>query len=561
MRYVFDHDLPLPRWLEHSLDCLSKDSPCSLDALNSKISLAVAFDFAFRFHEGQFRATGEPYIVHPLAVSNILYNAGSSPSVIIAGLLHDIVEDTQITSQRIEIHFGSEVRLLVEGVTKLGKIHSLNYTEARAENLHKLFITMANDIRVVLVKLADRLHNMRTIASLHGEKQQRIAWETREIYAPLANRLGIACFQWELEDLAFKILEPDVFLKIQSYVAANRSEREFRVSQIVNLLKNHLSILNSNNLHIEGRTKHLYGLWSKMQSQQRTFEDIYDVAGLRIITPDVESCYSSLSIIYQVFCPILGRFKDYIGLPKPNGYQSLHTAVIGISRPIEMQIRTNEMHQIAEYGIASHVRYKEGGSPVEVKSKCFNWLYQFAEWQENNEPNRHSDYLALVKEDLLIDDLYVFTPKGDLIHLNPGSSAVDFAYFVNTSIGDCFQQVAINGCLCPFSTALENGDVIQVFTDKYPSPKLDWLNYLSTSTAHTYIRQWYVDRHNRDESIRIGRLLIERELGSDGLYVLLSSNSIARMMSYHGFITIKDLISALGYGEIILNYLMNYLRG
>nr|YP_002048999.1 metal dependent phosphohydrolase [Paulinella chromatophora]ACB42789.1 metal dependent phosphohydrolase [Paulinella chromatophora] len=557
---LISYDLPLPSWLEHCIEQASLSNLTSNSTDRLKILLAITFDFAFRFHNGQFRATGEPYIIHPLAVANILYMAGASPAVIMAGLLHDIIEDTIINAKHIEINFGSEVGLLVEGVTKLGKIHYTNHTEARAENMHRLFLSMANDIRVVLVKLADRLHNMRTIASLDVTKQRTIARETRDFYIPLANRLGIGYFQWELEDLAFKILEPEVFLKIQSNIAVNRSEREFRINEIVKLLYKHLKNTGLENFSVNGRTKHLYGLWCKMQCQQRAFDEIYDIAGIRIITPTVEGCYRALATIYEIFCPVFGRFKDYIGLPKANGYQSLHTAVIGTHRLIEIQIRTNEMHQMAEYGIASHWRYKEGGSPANIESKYFNWLYQFVDWKGHNEFNEHNNYLSLIKEDLLVEGLYVFTPSGDLVCLSKSATAVDFAYFVHISMGNCFQQVRINGRLCPFNTKLESGDFIQILTGKFPNPSLDWLNFLSTPTPHSQIRCWYKKVSDRDSSIQRGLGLLKRELGTDGIYAIRNNYFIKRIMGSCDLFSLEDLLAALGCGRIVLNHLLNCLR-
>ena len=380
IRAPADYGIPLPEWLQR---CIEHVPPghgvsCPTDA---EALLASAFDFAYQLHEGQFRASGEPYIIHPVAVADLLRDIGASAGVIAAGFLHDVVEDTEVTAEEIEQHFGGEVRALVEGVTKLGGIHFTNYTEAQAENLRRMFLAMASDIRVVLVKLADRLHNMRTIAALQPEKQLRIARETREIYAPLANRLGIGRLKWELEDLAFKILEPESFRDVQQQVSIKRSEREERLAITVQLLRDRLAAVGLTNCEVSGRPKHLYGIWSKMQRQQKAFHEIYDVAALRILCPNFESCYRALAVVHDTFRPIPGRFKDYIGLPKPNGYQSLHTAVIGRHRPIEVQIRTTDMHQVAEYGIAAHWKYKEGGSPAAsgADAERFNWLRQLVD--------------------------------------------------------------------------------------------------------------------------------------------------------------------------------------
>ena len=356
-----EYGIPLPEWLRHCIEHVppGRGETCPTDP---EALLASAFDFAFQLHRRQVRATGEPYIIHPVAVADLLRDIGASAAVIAAGFLHDVVEDTDVSLEQIEAHFGKEVRHLVEGVTKLGGIHFTNRTEAQAENLRKMFLAMASDIRVVLVKLADRLHNMRTLGALRPEKQQRIATETRDIYAPLANRLGIGRFKWELEDLAFKVLEPEAFRSMQQEVASKRSDREERLGVTVQLLRDRLEASGVRDCEVEGRPKHLYGIWSKMERQQKAFHEIYDVAALRIVTPSVESCYRALAVVHDTFRPIPGRFKDYIGLPKPNGYQSLHTAVIGRHRPVEVQIRTAEMHEVAEYGIAAHWKYTGSGS-------------------------------------------------------------------------------------------------------------------------------------------------------------------------------------------------------
>lgn len=438
-----DYGIPLPDWLrcciEHVPPGQGETCPTDTEAL-----LAAAFDFAFQLHDGQVRASGEPYIIHPVAVADLLRDIGASASVIAAGFLHDVVEDTDVTPEQIEEHFGAEVRALVEGVTKLGGIHFTNKTEAQAENLRRMFLAMASDIRVVLVKLADRLHNMRTLGALKPEKQQRIARETREIYGPLANRLGIGRLKWELEDLAFKILEPEAYREIKQQVATKRSEREERLAVTVELLRQRLVVSGLGACEVSGRPKHLYGIWSKMQAQQKAFHEIYDVAALRILTPDLESCYRALAVVHDTFRPIPGRFKDYIGLPKPNGYQSLHTAVIGRHRPIEVQIRTAEMHQVAEYGIAAHWKYKEGGSPAALGNDAerFNWLRQLVDWQKDGGSEDSSDYLASIKEDLFDEEVFVFTPTGDVVGLRKGSTAVDFAYRIHSEVGNHCQEFA-----------------------------------------------------------------------------------------------------------------------
>ena len=554
-----DYGVPLPEWLQR---CIEHAPPGSGDSCltDGEALLAAAFDFAYQLHEGQFRATGEPYIIHPIAVADLLRDIGASPGVIAAGFLHDVVEDTDVIPEEIEQHFGAEVRALVEGVTKLGGIHFTNHTEAQAENLRRMFLAMASDIRVVLVKLADRLHNMRTLGALKPEKQQRIARETREIYAPLANRLGIGRLKWELEDLAFKILEPEAFRDVQQQVATKRSEREERLGVTVQLLRDRLAAVGLDGVEVSGRPKHLYGIWSKMQRQQKAFHEIFDVAALRILCPNLESCYRALAVVHDTFRPIPGRFKDYIGLPKPNGYQSLHTAVIGRHRPIEVQIRTADMHQMAEYGIAAHWKYKEGGSPASAgDTERFNWLRQLVDWQKDDGGQDSSDYLASIKEDLFDEEVFVFTPNGDVVGLRKGSTAVDFAYRIHSEIGNHCQGVRINDRLCPLATPLQNGDFVQVITAKAAHPSLDWLNFVATPTARNRVRQWY-KRSHRDENINRGTEMLERELGRDGFDALLHGEAMAKVAKRCNLVGTEDLLASLGFGGVTLQQVINRLR-
>jgi len=555
-----DYGIALPEWLcrciEHVPPGAGDSCPTDAEGL-----LAAAFHFAFQLHDGQVRASGEPYICHPVAVADLLRDIGASAGVIAAGFLHDVVEDTDVTPEEIEQHFGAEVRGLVEGVTKLGGIHFTNKTEAQAENLRRMFLAMASDIRVVLVKLADRLHNMRTLGALKPEKQQRIARETREIYGPLANRLGIGRFKWELEDLAFKILEPEAFRDVQQQVASKRSDREERLGVTVQLLRDRLAAVGLSDCEVSGRPKHLYGIWNKMQRQQKAFHEIYDVAALRIICPNLESCYRALAVVHDTFRPIPGRFKDYIGLPKPNGYQSLHTAVIGRHRPIEVQIRTAEMHRVAEFGIAAHWKYKEGGSPAATGADAerFNWLRQLVDWQKDGVGDDSSDFLRSIKEDLFDEEVFVFTPKGDVVGLRKGSTAVDFAYRIHSEVGNHCQGVRINDRLCPLATPLQNGDFVQVMTSKAAHPSLDWLNFVATPTARNRIRQWYKKSH-REENIQRGTAMLDRELGRDGFDALLHGDAMAKVARRCNLVATEDLLAAIGFGGVTLHQVLNRLR-
>ena len=553
---ISEYGINLPNWLLENI----KESKKTND-LNSNI-IYKAFKIAYLAHKGQYRASGEPYIIHPIAVADLLKEIGASKSVVAAGLLHDVVEDTGIALSTIEKEFGPEVKILVEGVTKLGGIHFTNRTEAQAENLRKMFLSMSRDIRVVLVKLADRLHNMRTIEWLSAERQKRIARETREIYAPLANRLGINRFKWELEDLAFKFLEPDDYENLKNQIAIKRSDREKRLNKTLNTIKNNILSTGLEQFEINGRPKHLYGIWSKMKRQQKQFNEIYDVAALRIIVANTDSCYRALAVVHDTFKPIPGRFKDYIGLPKPNGYQSLHTSVIGRHRPIEVQIRTFDMHQVAEFGIAAHWKYKEGGSPASGNTERFNWLRQLVEWQQEeneNDHNDHNDYLTSIKEDLFDEEVFVITPKGDVVSLRKGSTAIDFAYRIHSEVGNHCNGIRINEKLSPLSTLLRNGDFVEIITSKNASPSLDWLNFAVTPTAKNRIRQWYKKSH-REETIKRGKELLEKEIGKNGFESLITSEAMKKVAHRFNLKNTEDLLASLGYGGITLHQALNRFR-
>ncbi len=550
------YEINIPIWL---LEIIQNYEVSNKKNDSNQDLIVKAFKLAYEAHNGQIRASGEPYIIHPIAVADLLKEIGASSSVIAAGLLHDVVEDTGIALSEIEVNFGLEVKVLVEGVTKLGGIHFNNRTEAQAENLRKMFLAMASDIRVVLVKLADRLHNMRTIQWLNEERKERIARETREIYAPLANRLGINRFKWELEDLAFKFLEPEEYKNLKDQIAVKRSDREKRLDVTLNLMKENLVSSGLENFEITGRPKHLYGIWSKMERQQKQFSEIYDVAALRIIVSNSDSCYKALAVVHDTFRPIPGRFKDYIGLPKPNGYQSLHTSVIGRHRPIEVQIRTSSMHQIAEFGIAAHWQYKEGGSPASSNAERFNWLRQLVDWQQEGNEKDHNDYLASIKEDLFDEEVFVITPKGDVVGLRKGSTAIDFAYRIHSEIGNHCNGIRINEKLSPLSTSLQNGDFIEILTNNNSTPSLDWLNFVVTPTAKNRIRQWYKKSH-RDETIKRGKDLLEKEIGRNGFESLISSDAMEKVAHRCNLKTTEDLLASLGFGGLTLHQVLNRLR-
>jgi guanosine-3',5'-bis(diphosphate) 3'-pyrophosphohydrolase len=555
-RFNFD----VPEWLQECL--LAKSAAANEPVPDDTNLICRAFEFAYQLHEGQYRASGEAYIAHPVAVAGLLRDLGGSSVMIAAGFLHDIVEDTDVTPDEIESLFGHEVRRLVEGVTKLSKFNFSSKTERQAENFRRMFLAMAADIRVIVVKLADRLHNMRTLEHLPPEKQRRISQETREIFAPLANRLGIGRFKWELEDLAFKYLEPESYRQMQKLVAERRSDRESRLSTVADILRERLETMGIHCLEISGRPKHLYGIYQKMQRQQKGFHEIYDIAAMRIIVETKEECYRALAVVHDAFRPIPGRFKDYIGLPKPNRYQSLHTGVIGLSgRPIEVQIRTLEMHHIAEYGIAAHWKYKESGgssnNKISAEDEKFTWLRQLLEWQ--NDLKDAQEYMDTIKDNLFEDDVYVFTPNGDVVALSRGATPVDFAYRIHSEVGNHCAGARVNGRWTVLDTPLHNGDIVEIVTKENSHPSLDWLNFVVTPSARNKIRQWY-KRSHRDENVARGRELLEKELGKKGFEALLKSEPMqaaAERCNYH---SVEDLLAALGYGELTLNLVVKRLQ-
>lgn len=555
-------EIKLPEWLQNCFNASASSAEADDRKYNDTALILRAFEFAYQLHKGQYRKSGEPYICHPVAVAGMLRELGGSPAMIAAGFLHDVVEDTDVTIEEIEQFFGKEVRLLVEGVTKLSKINFKSKTESQAENFRRMFLAMAQDIRVIVVKLADRLHNMRTLEHLPDEKRRRIALETREIFAPLANRLGIWQIKWDLEDLSFKYLEPEAYRQIQHYVAEKRASREERLAKVAQSLRTRLEESGIKCIDISGRPKHLYSIYQKMHRQNKEFHEIYDLAALRIIVNTNEECYRALALVHDSFRPIPGRFKDYIGLPKPNRYQSLHTGVIGPwGRPLEVQIRTLEMHHVAEYGIAAHWKYKEsGGSNIThltASDEKFGWLRQLLEWQ--NDLKDAQEYLESIKDNLFEDDVYIFTPKGDLVSLSPGSTTVDFAYRIHTEVGNHCAGARVNGRMVPLSTRLQNGDIVEIITQKNSHPNLDWLNFVRTSAAKNRIKQWY-KRSRREENIARGRELLEKELGKTGFESILKSEpmlAVAERCNYH---SVEDLLAALGYGEVTLNLVLNRWR-
>lgn len=560
-------DCTLPTWLETCLLAHQHEAQAEpveeLDSDKSNNLLVCrAFEFAYTLHKGQYRASGEPYICHPIAVAGLLRDLGGDSAMIASGFLHDIVEDTDVTPEELEEHFGQEVRQLVEGVTKLSKFNFESKTERQAENFRRMFLAMAKDIRVIVVKLADRLHNMRTLEHLSDVKRRRIARETMEIFAPLANRLGIGRFKWELEDLSFKYLETDAYRQMQEYVTEKRADREARLIQVAETLRERMHQSDIQVMDVSSRPKHLYSIYRKMERQQKDFHEIHDIAAIRLIVGTNEECYRALAIAHDSFRPIPGRFKDYIGLPKPNRYQSLHTVVIGPKgKPIEVQIRTLEMHHIAEYGIAAHWKYKEAGVSTNVRISAddekFTWLRQLLEWQSDLKDDQ--EFLENVKGNLFDEDVYVFTPDGDVIPLSRGATPVDFAYRIHTEVGNHCAGARVNSRIVTLDTQLENGDIIEILTQKSSHPSLDWLNFVVTPSARNRIRQWY-KRSHRDENMARGRDMLEKELGRNGFEALLKSEPAQSAAERCNYSCVDDLLAGLGYGEITLNLFVNRLR-
>ena len=508
--------------------------------------IAQAIDFARRAHAGQSRASGDPYIEHPLAVASILADLKMDVPTIVAALLHDVVEDTPFTLDDIEQSFGSEVAQLVDGVTKLDRLEVRTREEEQAENLRKMLLAMAKDIRVILIKLADRLHNMRTLKHLDANRVQRIAKETMEIYAPLAHRLGIYRIKWELEDLAFQHLQPESFQTMKELVAKKRKEREAAVEAVTLELTRRLEQMGMV-AELSGRAKHLYSIYQKMYKQGKDFSQIFDLVAIRVMVETVKDCYAVLGLVHSLWKPVPGRFKDYIAMPKSNLYQSLHTTVMGPEgEPIEVQIRTFEMHHTAEYGIAAHWRYKEGSKEDREFEQKLSWLRQLLEWQRDMRDAR--EFMDTLKVDLFSDEVFVFTPRGDVLDLPTGSTPIDFAYRIHTDVGNHCVGAKINGRIVPLTTTLENGDIVEVLVNrKSPGPSVDWLNIVQTSQAKNRIRQW-IRKERRQEHLSRGQEILERELRRAGLS--LQHERLQELVKKVGYGTVDELAVAISDGMV-----------
>ncbi|MBA3236611.1 MAG: bifunctional (p)ppGpp synthetase/guanosine-3',5'-bis(diphosphate) 3'-pyrophosphohydrolase [Chloroflexi bacterium] len=511
-----------------------------------------AFDLAVTAHGGQNRATGEPYVTHPIASAHILAELGLDTTAILAALLHDVPEDTEYSLTDIEEKFGAEVAQLVDGVTKLSKFSTHSHEQQQAENIRKMLLAMAQDIRVVLIKLADRLHNMRTLHGLPAEKQQRIARQTMEIYAPLAERLGIWQIKWELEDLAFKALEPERFRELAKLLDTRRKGRETFIDRSIAELTPLLETAGIS-ADLQGRPKHIYSIWKKMERKSAEFGEIYDVYAIRILVEEVRDCYAALGIVHSLWRPIPGQFDDYIAVPKNNRYQSLHTAVIALDgKPLEIQIRTQAMHQVSEVGIAAHWRYKEGSKSDRAYDAKLAWLRQLMEWQRDVSESDATEFVEGIKLDIFQDQVFVFTPRGDIKDLPAGATPLDFAYRIHTDVGHRTIGSKVNNRLVPLDTRLKNGDIVEIVTTKAEhGPSRDWMNVVKTSHAREKIRQWF-KRKDRDENIVHGRESLERELRrlARTSIAAVGNDAISDVAKHYNHETLDDFFAAIGYGAI-----------
>jgi len=539
--------------LESLIEAIPKYQPgANLDVLER------AYRFSEASHHGQQRASGEPYLSHPLEVAHLLVGFKMDVTTVTAGLLHDVLEDTEATKDELEREFGKEIAELVDGVTKLGKLAFSSREERQAENFRRLLIAMARDLRVIMIKLADRLHNMRTLHFLPPDKARKIAQETLDIYAPLAHRLGMANVKAELEDLALRTLHEDAYIDLQRKVAKRRLEREADINQVITIIERKLSEVGIES-QIRGRPKHFYSIWKKMHDQGREFDEIYDLTAVRVLTSSVRDCYGALGVIHSLWKPVPGRFKDFVAMPKVNMYQSLHTTVIGPKgEPVEIQIRTWEMHRIAEDGIAAHWLYKEKKAGKDKLDDSLLWLRQLMETQQDTKDPH--EFLDSVRVDLFPDEVYVFTPKGDVKALPEGATPIDFAYAVHTKVGEHTVGAKVNGKLVPLRNVLRQGDIVEIITSPSQHPSRDWLKIVKSTRARAKINQW-LKVEERARSIELGREMFEREAKKYRLNAaaLLSGDEIKRVSADLGYPGVDDLVAGLGYGKASVHQLLNKL--
>jgi GTP pyrophosphokinase len=517
--------------------------------------LKKAYVFSAKVHLGQVRLSGESYLIHPLEVAGILTQLKLDVASVATGLLHDAVEDTLTTPKEIRENFGEEIAQLVDGLTKISQISLRSSEEGQAENFRKMILAMVKDIRVILVKLADRLHNMRTLSYHSSEKQMEIAQETLDIYTPLAQRLGIDWIKSELENLAFQYLHPDTYQDLQRKIAKKEKESARYIDEVKRTL---LKKLYENHIEgeVTGRIKQIYSIYLKMKDQNIDFDQVYDITAFRVIVNTIKECYDVLGIIHSLWKPIPGKFKDYIGLPKENMYQSLHTSAIGpYGERIEIQIRTHEMHKIAEEGIAAHWKYKEGRLIEEADDKRFTWLRQLLEWQRDLKDN--AEFLETVKVDLFPNEVYVFTPKGEVKQFPRGSTPIDFAYSIHSDVGNRCVGAKVNGKIVPLKYEFRSGDTVEIMTSPGQKPSKDWLKFVKTSRAKTKIRQWF-KTEEMEKSINLGKEILEKELRKYNLQQakLIKSGELINVASEFSFHEVDDLIAAVGYGKVTANQII-----
>jgi len=519
-----------------------------------------AFDIAYAAHSGQLRKSGEPYITHPLDVAIILSELELDSTSIVAGILHDVLEDTNYTMQQIKDEFGQEVAQLVDGVTKLNKISYSSKEELHVENLRKMFLAMAKDIRVILIKLADRLHNIRTLKYSDREKQIQKAQETMDIYAPLAHRLGISKIKWELEDLCLRYLDPEIYYDLVEKIAKKRRERE---SFIKDIMKELQTVIQKASIEatIDGRPKHFYSIYRKMKRQNKPIDEIFDLFALRVIVETVQDCYAVLGLAHELYKPIPGKFKDYIAMPKPNMYQSLHTIIISSKGyPVEIQIRTREMHKVAEVGIAAHWKYKDGESNNSSLDKKLAWIRQLIEWQK--EMQDAQEFMETLKIDLFTEEVFVFTPTGDVLSLPMGSSSIDFAYTIHSDVGNKMMGAKVNGKITPLEYTLQNGDIVEILTSSnIQGPSRDWLNIVKSSQARNKINQWFRKQH-KEEDIAKGKDAIEKELKKQGFShsSLFKTEWVNIILKKYNARSLENLYSLIGHGAITANRVISRLK-
>jgi GTP pyrophosphokinase len=537
------------------VDAVYKNNP------NADIEyLEEVYRFAEDLHKDQYRKSGEAYIIHPLSVAIILAELGMDETAVAAGLLHDVVEDTSCKRSGIADHFGEDVAFIVNGVTKLSKLECNSKEERQLESYRKMFLSMAEDVRVVMIKLADRLHNMRTLRFQKEEKQRAIAQETLEIYAPIANRLGISKVKWELEDLCLRYLEPEAFYDLVERISMKRDEREEYIQNIIGQMTKELDKVEIK-AEISGRPKHFFSIYNKMKKQNKDLDELYDLIAVRLLVDSVKDCYAALGIVHTLWRPIPMRFKDYIAMPKPNMYQSLHTTVIGPNGdPFEIQIRTYEMHHTAEYGIAAHWIYKEsGGSEISKDNSQLSWLEQIKEMQ--NEASDSKDFLSSLKIDLFSDTVFVFSPKGEVYELPQGSGPLDFAYKVHSGVGNSCMGAKVNKKIVPLDYQLKNGDVVEILTSKQAKPSLDWVNLCKTSQARNKIRQWF-KKEGRDENMQRGKDSLEAELKKKDIEpsaVLHKQDTLIELANRMGYSSWDDVCVGIGNGSLTALQVANKL--